>query len=309
MALSAAHRRRSAFLPLDQPNGRSRIEQVAARSGRMIVSRATVSARSAGEDALCRLGHRCRAVAFWRQRRRRSAPVLIFAVWALFCAVSSASATQRFRADEWVTECGGNPDSRAADCSITVPFWQIGDTGKGSFALVVMLETGNIGIVGQPFPVKAVLRVDRKSVDRVPIDAILHFSEQPVFRGSQRTWGRFPGLDRRIHPEITFRLQPDDEGLSGRSGANSRLGLSASYRLIGAADRLVCANHHPNVAWPAPPAARLTFQLWSSISIGSSNGAQNSSDRAKTVKRAARGESRSSPADRRFPERPFISKE
>jgi hypothetical protein len=161
MALSAAHRRRSAFLPLDQPGGRSRIEQVAARSGRMIVSRATVSARSAGEDALCRLGRRCRAAAFWRQRRRRSAPVLIFAVWALFCAVSSASATQRFRADEWVTECGGNPDSRAADCSITVPFWQTGDTGKGSFALVVMLETGNIGIVGQPFPVKAVLRVDK----------------------------------------------------------------------------------------------------------------------------------------------------
>ena len=33
--------------------------------------------------------------------------------------------------------------------------------GKGSFALVVMLQTGNIGIVGSPLPVKAVLRVDK----------------------------------------------------------------------------------------------------------------------------------------------------
>ena len=67
----------------------------------------------------------------------------------------------RFRADEWVTECGGSLGSPATDCSITVPFWQTGDDGKGSFALVVMLETGNIGIVGQPVPVKAVLRIDR----------------------------------------------------------------------------------------------------------------------------------------------------
>jgi hypothetical protein len=31
----------------------------------------------------------------------------------------------------------------------------------GSFALVVMLQTGNMGIVGQPTPVRAVLRVDK----------------------------------------------------------------------------------------------------------------------------------------------------
>ena len=54
-----------------------------------------------------------------------------------------------------------DPGNGAPDCSITVPFWQAqGDRG-GSFALVVMLQTGNIGIVGQPFPVKAVLRVDK----------------------------------------------------------------------------------------------------------------------------------------------------
>jgi len=42
-----------------------------------------------------------------------------------------------------------------------VPFWQTGEYGKGSFALVVMLETGDIGIVGSPPPVRAVLRVDK----------------------------------------------------------------------------------------------------------------------------------------------------
>ncbi len=84
----------------------------------------------------------------------------MLAICALLGAVGPASATLRFRADEWVTECGGNPGSSAAECSITVPFWQDGNGGKGSFALVIMLETGNIGIVGTPFPVKAVLRVD-----------------------------------------------------------------------------------------------------------------------------------------------------
>jgi hypothetical protein len=79
----------------------------------------------------------------------------------LLCAPGAASATLRFRADEWVTECGGSLGSPATDCSITVPFWQTGDDGKGSFALVVMLETGNIGIVGHPTPVRAVLRIDR----------------------------------------------------------------------------------------------------------------------------------------------------
>ena len=31
----------------------------------------------------------------------------------------------------------------------------------GSFALVVMLQTANMGIVGQPSPIKAMLRVDK----------------------------------------------------------------------------------------------------------------------------------------------------
>jgi len=68
---------------------------------------------------------------------------------------------QTFRSDEWITECEANPGGGTPDCSITLPFWQAGGDQNGSFALVVMLQTGNIGIVGQPIPVRAVLRVDK----------------------------------------------------------------------------------------------------------------------------------------------------
>jgi len=117
--------------------------------------------RSAGARALGRRGHCGRAAARWLRRRRRSAVALAFGAWMLCCAAGGASATLQFQADEWITECDGSLGRPAADCSITVPFWQTGNDGKGSFALVVMLETGNVGIVGQPVPVKAVLRVDR----------------------------------------------------------------------------------------------------------------------------------------------------
>ena len=74
---------------------------------------------------------------------------------------SSAATGQSYRADEWITECAGGPRASAADCSITVPFWQSQRRSRGSFALVIMLQTGNIGIVGEPFPTRAVLRVDK----------------------------------------------------------------------------------------------------------------------------------------------------
>jgi hypothetical protein len=118
------------------------------------------STRSAGRRALGWRRHRGRDAARWLRRQRRSAAVLVLAAWTLCCAAGSISATLQFRADEWVAECDGSLGRPAADCSITVPFWQTGDDGKGSFALLVMLDTGNIGIVGQPVPVKAVLRVD-----------------------------------------------------------------------------------------------------------------------------------------------------
>ncbi len=76
---------------------------------------------------------------------------------AQLVVLAPAAGEQTFRSDEWITECSIG----TSDCSITVPFWQTqGDRG-GSFALVVMLQSGNIGIVGQPLPIKAMLRVDK----------------------------------------------------------------------------------------------------------------------------------------------------
>jgi hypothetical protein len=84
-------------------------------------------------------------------------------VLALCAQIPQASWAEgrKFQADEWITECDRDPGGGPPDCSITVPFWQTQGQPRGSFALVVMLQTGSIGIVGQPFPVKAVLRVDK----------------------------------------------------------------------------------------------------------------------------------------------------
>jgi len=83
----------------------------------------------------------------------------------VFCAIQAPRPSwpaegQKFRADEWITECDPAIRTGVSDCSITVPFCSHG-APSGSFALVVMLQTGNIGIVGQPYPVRAVLRVDK----------------------------------------------------------------------------------------------------------------------------------------------------
>ena len=96
-----------------------------------------------------------------RRASRSPRCVLSFLVIALLLWAPTALSMQRFQADKWVTECGGAPAAGSAICSIMVPFWQLAEGGVGSFALVVMLQTGNIGIVGSPIPVRAVLRVDK----------------------------------------------------------------------------------------------------------------------------------------------------
>lgn len=95
-----------------------------------------------------------------RKRRQRLLASGLLAAAGL-SMIAGAHAAQRFRADDWIVECDGNPGRPDPECSLTVPFWQSGDRGKGSFALVVMPQAANIGIVGQPEPIKAMLRVDK----------------------------------------------------------------------------------------------------------------------------------------------------
>jgi hypothetical protein len=96
-----------------------------------------------------------------RSWRCRIAAMLVLASCTQPPAFAWAAGGQNFRADEWITECDSGPSAGAPDCSITVPFWQTRGEPRGSFALVVMLQTGNMGIVGQPIPIRAVLRVDK----------------------------------------------------------------------------------------------------------------------------------------------------
>jgi hypothetical protein len=87
------------------------------------------------------------------------AAISLLAICVSAIALPATAREQKFQSDEWITECDigtGEPE-----CSITVPFWQGQRERDGAFALVVMLQTGNIGIVGKPFPTRAVLRVDK----------------------------------------------------------------------------------------------------------------------------------------------------
>jgi hypothetical protein len=73
----------------------------------------------------------------------------------------SAGTMEKYQSDEWVTECEPEPGTRTIRCSITAPFGAVQKGKEGSFALVVLLDAGYIGIVGWPFPVRAVLRIDK----------------------------------------------------------------------------------------------------------------------------------------------------
>ncbi len=88
---------------------------------------------------------------------------LLFAV--LLCgeliSAAPAVAVERYQSDDWITVCEPAPGGHTPECSITVSFGGIQHGERGAFALAVILDTGNVGIVGRPFPVGAVLRVDR----------------------------------------------------------------------------------------------------------------------------------------------------
>jgi len=94
-------------------------------------------------------------------RRFPMAGIFVLTLCVQVLVLPPAMGEQTFRSDEWITECEVDPGNGTPDCSITLPFWEARGDQDGSFALVVMLQTGNIGVVGQPFPVKVVLRVGK----------------------------------------------------------------------------------------------------------------------------------------------------
>jgi hypothetical protein len=95
-----------------------------------------------------------------RRSRTWLAPLLA----GLFCsslAVSAPAAVERYQSDEWLTVCESEAGSRMSGCSLTVPFGGVQNDKRGAFAMVVVLDSGMIGIVGLPYPVRAMLRIDK----------------------------------------------------------------------------------------------------------------------------------------------------
>jgi invasion protein IalB len=86
--------------------------------------------------------------------RHRLWGLLAFAVAGQFAA---AAAGQKYQSGDWITECEtgvGTPE-----CSLMVPFSKTENGQRGAFALAVMVSTGDIAIVGQPVPVRAVVHI------------------------------------------------------------------------------------------------------------------------------------------------------
>ncbi len=90
------------------------------------------------------------------RHRTRHAFALLVAGWLLpMLAHAPQAAPLHFQIGDWVTEC------RASGCSITGLFQQTNlDSRRGSFALVIMLPSRQLAVVGDPFPVRARLQIN-----------------------------------------------------------------------------------------------------------------------------------------------------
>lgn len=72
-------------------------------------------------------------------------------------ADTPSAAALRFRVGDWVTEC-----RTSADCSVTGLFQQTNlDGRRGSFAVVIMLGSRQLAVVGAPYPIRAKLQIDK----------------------------------------------------------------------------------------------------------------------------------------------------
>ena len=145
-------------------------------------------------------------------------------------ATAANAQTLRFQADDWVAECGSSQGADA-ECSIIGVFSSTNTVGpKGSFSLLVDLRNRLVAVVGNPFPTRASIRVDKnppmecrgerycifsiadaenivrqlKSGSLVLVDV---FAGKSLFRSSLSTKGYRADLDK-IHAQ-GFRYSSD----------------------------------------------------------------------------------------------------
>jgi hypothetical protein len=96
-----------------------------------------------------------------RHHRRSWLAPLLAGLLCSSLAVSVRAAVERYQSDEWITVCEPEPGTKTPGCSLTVPFGGVQNDKRGGFAMVVLLDSGMIGIVGLPFPVRAMVRIDK----------------------------------------------------------------------------------------------------------------------------------------------------
>ena len=145
-----------------------------------------------------------------RSRKFRTTLIALLMCWLQAGHALSATGPQTFRADEWVTECDASRGAGGLDRSITVPFWESHGAPQGSFTLVVMLQTGNIGIVGRPFPIRAVLRVDNNPPIECGQPRNCAFPSAQPF-SAQATQNQVARPDRRLYGkrgQFSFSMTP-----------------------------------------------------------------------------------------------------
>ena len=132
-------------------------------------------------------------------RRYRSAAILLLALCTQAPRISWSAEGQKFRADEWITECDRAPGAGSPDCSVTVPFWQTRGKPRGSlrsgchapereYRDCRATVSGPSGAAGRQEP-----------ADRMPTAALLRLSERPSPRCLKTAQGRIAYFDRCVY--------------------------------------------------------------------------------------------------------------
>jgi invasion protein IalB len=89
---------------------------------------------------------------------RKGLSRLVLSGMLVLAAVDAAIAQIELQAGDWTTRCDSRPDRHADDCFATLSLR--GSASTGIFAIVIMLQIGEIGIAGKPPPKQATIRVD-----------------------------------------------------------------------------------------------------------------------------------------------------
>jgi hypothetical protein len=148
--------------------------------------------------------------------RRVAVPVVIFAcsLCLLVFGFTEAARAIQFQAGDWTTECAIEKPS--GDCSIIGLLKGNSTSGtKGSFALAIELQTGQVALVGKPDPVGGVIRVDKSAPVECRGSPCVFPSGQAEALIGQLSTGRLVLVDLLSQKE-TFRLSITTAGY--RSG-------------------------------------------------------------------------------------------